>query len=75
MKPRNGEYELFSFQGRTYCFDDPLQDPILTPAGMFEWLRSQPREGCRPMVSGGIEADTAWYLTPEYYLLWKLRWG
>ena len=70
--PRNGEYELFTFQGHTYCYDDPDQPAIPTPAGMFGWLAAQPRALARPL---SLIDDTAWYLTPKCYLMWKLRWG
>jgi hypothetical protein len=69
--PRNGQYELFTFNRKTYCFDDlDLDTPAVSDASpeMFEWLRKQ--SGCRPMD----HTDIAYYLTPQTYLLWKLKW-
>jgi len=70
--PRNGQYELFTHNGKTYSFDDPdLGTPALVnpPPAMFEWLRSQ--SGCRTFDRC---SHTAFYLTPQTYLLWKLKW-
>jgi hypothetical protein len=70
--PRGGEYEIFTVQGRTSCFDDTtLENPAIVdaPVEMFAWLRRQP--GCR---SYNETSDIAFYLTPQTYLLWKLRW-
>ena len=69
--PRNGQYELFTFQGKTYCFDDPSFDGpaiIYPPEEMWSWLRSQTE--CRPMDHSNV----AYYLSPKLYLMWKLRW-
>jgi hypothetical protein len=70
--PRNGRYELFSYKGKTSCYDDPEFESIVTPAGMFEWIRSQDNEYWKPMDSEP-ESNVALYLTPELYLLWKLK--
>jgi hypothetical protein len=69
--PRNGQYELFTFQGKTYCFDDPSFDGpaiIYPPEEMWSWLRSQTE--CRPMDHSNV----AYYLSPKLYLMWKLKW-
>lgn len=70
--PRKGQYELFTFNHKTYSFDDPTfgSDPAIinAPTKMFEWLRAQPE--CRPLG----ECNTAYYLTPKLYLIWKLKW-
>jgi hypothetical protein len=68
--PRNGQYELFTYRGRTHCFDEPGVEIVSTPE-MFAWLRSQPEEQCRPFD----HSDVAFYLTPNMYLIWKLRWA
>lgn len=71
--PRNGEYELFVYDGKTFVFDDlDINMPAVdnTPPEMLEWLRSQ--SGCRAMKYQSC--DCAFYLTPETYLLWKLKW-
>ncbi len=40
--PRKGRYELFSIDGRTYCFDDPSwENYIHSSDEMFKWIRSQ----------------------------------
>ena len=69
--PRNDQYELFSCHGNTFCFDDMSFTHIQTPPGMFEWLRSQPRDLCQPMDDTNI----AFYLQPKLYLLWKLKYA
>ena len=69
--PRKGQYELFTYQGKTHCFDDPSFEGIEAPKEMFKWLRSQPIEVCRPMD----HTDVAFYLTPQMYLMWKLKWA
>lgn len=70
--PRGGEYELFTYAGRTSCYDDG-NITIDTPAGMFEWIRAQDTAEWRGLK---LSPDTniAFYLTPKLYLLWKLRW-
>jgi hypothetical protein len=72
IKPRNGQYELFTHNRKTHCFDDPtVGSPALVnaPDAMWQWLQSQP---------GAIRCNktnnVAYYLTPETYLLWKLKW-
>lgn len=67
--PRNGEYELFTFNGVTHCFDDPGSDSVPARPEMFAWLRNQ--SGAQPMD----DTDVAYYLEPRTYLLWRLRWG
>ena len=70
--PRNGQYELFTHNRKTYCFDDldfgPNPAVVNAPNEMWDWLRKQ--SGCFPMD----DKNTAYYLTPQTYLLWKLRW-
>lgn len=70
--PRNGQYEIFTNQGRTYCFDDVNFVHIPTPEGMFEWIRSQDTSLWSSMT---IQPDSnaALYLKPELYLIWKLK--
>lgn len=70
--PRNGRYEIFTNQGRTYCFDDVDLAHIPTPPGMFEWIRSQDPNEWAP-IKTNPEANVALYLTPKLYLLWKLK--
>jgi hypothetical protein len=70
--PRNGEYEIFSTNGKTYCYDDVSMDGhIPTPVGMFEWIMSQDRSLWHGLDGGN---PAAFYLTPQLYLLWKLKW-
>ncbi len=71
--PRNGRYELFSYKGKTHCYDDPSFESIATPVGMFEWVRAQDPEYWEPM-SVEPESNVALYLTPELYMVWKLKW-
>jgi len=68
--PRNGRYELFTYAGQTRCFDDTDDVCVKGSHEMFEWLRKQPVELCKPMDN----SNTAFYLTPEMYLVWKLKW-
>jgi hypothetical protein len=71
--PRKGQYELFTHNRKTYCFDDEGFDSepaiVNAPEEMWTWLRSQ--RGCKPMD----ESNTAYYLTPQCYLLWKLKYA
>jgi hypothetical protein len=71
--PRNGRYEIFSNAGRTYCFDDPGFEWINTPKGMIEWIKVQDTSLWHGM--GEPLNDVAFYLKPELYILWKLRWA
>jgi hypothetical protein len=70
--PRNGQYELFTHNNKTYCFDDNGMGPdpaiVDAPDEMWAWLRQV--DG----VSAHDETNVAYYLTPETYLLWKLTW-
>ena len=71
--PRNGRYELFTHSFKTHCFDDLSLEAIKTPPGMFEWIRSQDPSLWSPMA-GDPDSNTALYLEPELYFLWKLKW-
>ena len=66
---RNGEYELFTYNCKTYCFVNFGTVPAIinAPGEMFQWLRTQ--SGCRAMD----ESDTFYYLDEKTYMLWKLR--
>lgn len=71
--PRNGQYELFIFNNIVHCFDDLLLTEFkISPddfGKMLGWLQDRIDEGCRRCE------DHVWYLTPNMYLLWKLRWA
>jgi hypothetical protein len=67
--PRRGQYELFTFNGVTQCYDDPGSDSVPARPEMFEWLRNQ--SGVQPMD----DTDMVYYLEPRTYLLWRLRWA
>jgi hypothetical protein len=69
--PRKGQYELFSHGMKTHCFDDLDLEAVKSTPEMFEWLRSQDPELCRPMD----DTNVAFYLDPKLYLLWKLKWA
>ena len=70
--PRNGRYELFTHNRKTYCFDDPGFGPepaiFRAPDEMWSWLRDQP--GCEPLD----DTNVAYYLEPKTYIIWKLKW-
>jgi hypothetical protein len=71
--PRNGRYELFIFNGRVKCFDDPLFDTIPESDELHEWVRHQPKKlwsGMKPPHD-----KIAYYLQPELYTWFKLRWS
>mgnify|MGYP003332874362 CR=1 FL=1 len=70
--PRKGQYEIFTTSGRTYCFDDPSFTHIPTPLGMFEWIRSQDNRYWHPMCTDPT-SNVAFYLQPELYIAWKLK--
>lgn len=71
--PRKGQYELFTHNRKTYCFDDfdfgPNPALINAPDEMWQWLRTQ--TGCRALYA---ENNVAFYLDPQTYLIWKLKW-
>lgn len=71
--PRRGQYEIFTHRLNTYCFDDLDYgcEPVVinAPEQMWKWLRMQP--GCIPLD----HTNTAYYLDPETYLMWKLMWA
>jgi hypothetical protein len=70
--PRNGRYELFTHGLKTHCFDDlSLDNPVKARPEMFEWLRAQDSELCKPMD----DTNVAFYLDPKIYVLWKLKWA
>jgi len=71
--PRNGRYELFTNNGRTYCFDDPNFIHIPAKQEMFEWIRNQDHALWSPMKQYPDD-NVALYLAPELYMLWKLKW-
>jgi len=72
--PRNGQYEIFSTGGRTYCFDDPnWVNYIHAKPEMFEWIRRQDPDLWRPMTDQP-ESNVALYLDPKLYIIWKLTW-
>lgn len=70
--PRNGQYEIYTTNGRTYCFDDVSFTHVPTPADMFEWIRSHDPSLWRPSAVDHA-SNIALYLKPELYLLWKLK--
>ena len=71
--PRNGRYELFIFKGMVNCYDDPLFDAILESDDLHKWIRQQPKKlwsGMKPPYD-----KIAYYLQPELYTWFKLRWS
>jgi hypothetical protein len=73
--PRKGRYELFTTDGRTYCFDDlHWENYIKSSEEMFEWIRSQDSALWEPMKNDP-DSNVALYLKPELYLIWKLKWA
>lgn len=70
--PRNGQYELFTHNRKTYCFDDLdfRAEPAIinAPNEMWKWLRSQ--KGCIPLD----DTDVVYYLDAKTYIMWKLMW-
>ena len=74
--PRNGQYEIFTHGGKTYCFDDCGADmPLIVgaPKEMFDWIREQDKELWRPMRDDP-DSNVALYLSLELYIMWKLKW-
>lgn len=59
--PRRGQYELFTFNGVTQCYDDPGFDWVPARPEMFVWLRNQ--SGVRPMDSQPTRSTTCLSLT------------
>lgn len=68
--PRKGQYELWNHRGWIYCIDDPRQPALEVNEEMFTWLHNLPKSECRP-----FDGDAAFYLTPQAYLMWKLKWA
>jgi hypothetical protein len=69
--PRNGTYELFCHLGLIHCFDDP-GFCIRDVAEIHEWIRQQPTDLWRGMDEP--YAYTVYYLQPELYIWFKMRW-
>lgn len=72
--PRKGQYELFFHSGKVYCFDDLDVSFWIEHLDMITWLNQQDHLSCRPYRLSNDKKPTAWYLDPETYMLWKLRW-
>ena len=72
--PRNNQYEIFTHNTRTHCFDDLDFPPhgINTPVDMVDWIRSQDTNYWSPMTNYP-DSSVAFYLKPELYLAWKLK--
>jgi len=69
--PRKGQFELFvGISNTVYCFDDPEHQAVPGSEEMFKWLHSLPDTECRPFAG-----NAAFYLTPQSYLMWKLKWA
>ena len=71
--PRNGRYELFIFNGRVNCYDDPLFDAITESEELHEWISQQPKKlwSCMEPPYHKI----AYYLQPVLYSWFVLRWS
>lgn len=72
-KPRNGRYELFIFNNRVNCYDDPSFGDIPESDELHDWIRRQPTD-----LWDGMDAPydkIAYYLKPELYTWFKLRWS
>jgi|694.fasta_scaffold60322_10 hypothetical protein len=71
--PRNGAYELFINNGFVYCFELSSNPLLLESDELHNWIRQQPKElwhGMNPPYH-----KTAYYLKPELYNWFKLRWS
>ena len=71
---RGGDYEIFSHNGRTQCYDDPSLGQVDTRPEMFVWIKEQDASLWHGLANWPND-DTAYYLKPELYLLWKLSFG
>jgi len=73
--PRQGQYELFFYNSKIYCFDDPGAEWPETRE-MRSWLAIRQSDNCRvfPILTGS-NRPAAYYLSPEMYTLWKLSWS
>lgn len=47
--PRNGRYELFSFQNKIYCFDDYSLGEIKASEEIYNWIRKQNKDLWEPI--------------------------
>jgi hypothetical protein len=72
MVVREGMYEIFSHRGITRCFDDPSLGQVDTQPEMFVWIKEQDASLWRGLKNWPND-DTAYYLKPELYLMWKLK--
>lgn len=73
--PRNGQYELFIYLGKMHCFDDPDLHYVLVNDDMINWLNQQDKRLCRPYKAVSTQTNPCcYYLKPEMYLIWKLKW-
>jgi hypothetical protein len=71
--PRKGQYEIFIHANVVHCFDDVSLERFYISydelSRMLNWMRDHIEDGCRRYE------EFVWYLTPDMYLLWKLRWA
>ena len=71
--PRNNRYELFIFDGKCSCIDDPSLDSFEYNDDMIEWLNDH----CEkiPTLLYRYKDFNVYYLQPEFYTWWKIRWS
>ena len=70
--PRNGRYELYCIARKVYCFDDESAAPIVESDELHNWIRQQPEDLWYAMQPPYHKIT--YYLQPELYLLYKLKW-
>lgn len=71
MMPRNGQYELFIYATLVNCFDDPDFRTFRETPELHEWIQQQPTDLWRTLKP----KYNVYYLQPELYTWFKLRWG
>ena len=72
LLPRKGQYELFINRNKIFCFDDPGFEPIAERDEIHAWIRSQDSSQWSNMDEPYDRV--VYYLQPELYLFFKLRW-
>lgn len=72
--PRNNRYEIFTFNNKIYCFDDPSFDQIPASNEIYAWIRKQNKDLWEPM-GDDPKSNVALYLKPKLYTMFKLKWG
>lgn len=71
--PRNGRYELFTYNNIIHCFDDLSFKPIKASDEIYLWIKNQDKNLWEEPLN--CRRNVAIYLQPKLYTMFKLKWG